>query len=162
MPLNAVFLCSLLQIQFQSNFLPDKQQVMISPSSFRQVLRPISHGKDKSLEHAHPTFCTFLMLCNESVRKNLSYLTHHSESLYAFLFSLLIFSAMSLMTLCIPLNRMTGHTVWGTTPAFESSVSALIQSLHYSLSLPLRSLCYRFLSMRTDWCCSHFLLVCRK
>lgn len=85
MPLNAVFLCSLLQIQFQYNFLPDKQQVMISPSSFRQVLRPINHGKEKILEHAHPTFCTYLMLYNESVRKkNLSYLTHHSESLYAF------------------------------------------------------------------------------
>lgn len=59
MPLKAVFLGSLLQY----NFLPDNQQQMISPGSFRQVLRPINHGKEKkSLEHAHPTFCTFLML----------------------------------------------------------------------------------------------------
>lgn len=119
--------------------------------------------KKKALSMRIPLFALFLCcIMNQLEKKNLSYFTHHSESLYAFLFSLLIFSAMSLMTLCIPLNRVTGHTVWGTTPAFESSISALIQFLHYSLSLPSRSRCYRFLSMRTDWCCSHFLLVCRK
>lgn len=36
-----------ISVQFQYNFLPDNQQQVISPGSFRQVLRPINHGKEK-------------------------------------------------------------------------------------------------------------------
>lgn len=96
------FLLSLLQIQFQYNFLPDNQQQMISPSSFRQVLRPINHGKEKKSLSMRLLLFALLLCCKfESVwKKKLSELMHHSESLYAF-FSVYWYFLPSRLSFCV-------------------------------------------------------------
>lgn len=40
--------------------LPDNQQQTISPGSFRQVLRPVNHGKAKTKTKLKPKACSAL------------------------------------------------------------------------------------------------------
>lgn len=128
---------------------------MISPGSFRQILRPINHGKEKKPWACASHFLHFSYAANlnnldlkKTILVNVSIYWYFHLLLYAFVHYFKTDQQSEAQHLLLK----TFYVLW-----FSFSTIYL-----FIIYLPSKSLCLRFLSISTDWCGCHFLIVRRK